>query len=259
MKRGMSLLSMALLILGSTQLHAQFGGGGASGSPSGPSISGEMLKLFGNHKAFLADLEFQVRQEDQGNSMTLPGRIAFSDGKTRFEIDLTRAKGDQIRPEAVGQLKQMGMDKVITISLPKKDQSFLIYPGLESYIQLPINDPDAKKTAEDFEMTVTEIGTEEVAGHECTKNKVVVTDKEGNTQESTVWNATDHKDFPVKIETTKDGHNIVLLFKDVQLSKPASDQFAPPPSYAKYDNVMGMMQEIMVKRMGGGAGMPPGQ
>lgn len=216
-----------------------------------------MLKLFGDHKAFSADLEFQLREGGKGDPLTMPGRIAFADGKTRFEMDLTRAKGDQIPPQAMSQLKQMGMDKMITISIPKKSLSYLIYPGLQSYVEMPVDDPDASKTADDFEMTVTEIGKEEIGDHKCIKNKVVVTDKDGEKHESTVWNATDLKKFPVKIETTEEEHNIVLLFSGVKLSAPDAGQFTPESSYTKYDNIMGMMQEIMMKRMGGGAGMPP--
>ena len=255
MRQLIPLIASGLFILGAPQLHAQFGGGG---SPTGPKLSGELLKLFDNHKAFSANLEFEVREGGKGNPMTLPGKIAFSEGKTRFEMDLTKARGDQIPPEAIGQLKQMGMDTLIAISLPKNDQSLLIYPGLKSYVEMPINDPQAQKTAEDFDIEITEIGSDEIDGRKCIKNKVVVTDKNGGQQESTVWNATDLKDFPVKIETTEEGHSLVLTFSEITLSKPAADQFAPPPTYTKYDNMMGMMQEIMMKRMGGGAGGPPG-
>jgi len=256
MKRPITLLTATVLLLGSVPLPAQFGGGGMAGSPSGPSLSGEMLKLFGEHKAFSANLEFQVRQGGTGSPMTMPGTIAFSNGNTRFEMDLTRAKGDQIPPQALEQLKQMGMDKLAMISLPNEDRSYLVYPGLKAYVKLPITDPDAKTPEADFEMEVTELAKEETGGYPCVKNKVVVTDKEGNKHESTVWNATALKKFPVKIETTEDGHQVVLLFTNVKLSKPDADLFAPPSAYTGYDNMMGMMQEIMMKRMGGGAGMP---
>ena len=48
------------------------------------------------------------------------------------------------------------------------------------------------------------------------------------------------------------------LFKNVKLSKPATGDFEPPASYDKYDNMMTMMQQVMMKRMGGGMNMPPG-
>jgi hypothetical protein len=256
MRRLILLLATLLFTVSISHVHAQFGGGMGS-SPTGPSLSGELLKLFGDHTAFSANLEFEVRQNEVGNPVTLPGKISFSDGKTRFEMDLTQAKGDQIPPEAIIQLKQMGMDKMVVISLPSQDQSLLVYPGLKSYVKMPINDPDADKTVDDFDIQITELGREERGGYKCTKNRVVVTDKAGGSQESTVWNANELDGFPVRIETTEEGHGVVLLFKDVKLATPASSQFTPPADYTPYDNVMGMMQEIMVKRMGGGTGTAP--
>ena len=50
---------------------------------------------------------------------------------------------------------------------------------------------------------------------------------------------------------------MVMLFTDVKLSQPAPDRFSPPAGYEKYDNIMTMIQQVMMKRMGGGAGAPP--
>jgi hypothetical protein len=108
-------------------------------------------------------------------------------------------------------------------------------------------------------METTELAKETVDGHACVKNKVVVTDEKGEKHESTTWNATDLKDFPIKIETTEQGTPMTMSFKNVKLAKPQASQFEPPAGFKKYDNFMTMMQEEMSKRMGGGAGMPPGQ
>jgi hypothetical protein len=255
MKQSIFRLAIVSLLIGATPLPAQLGGGGMSGSPTGPSLSGEMLKLLGEHKGFSAKLEFQVRPGGKGSPTTMPGKIFFADGKSRFEMDLSQAKGDQIPPQALEQLKEMSMDKLTMISLPKKDQSYLVYPGLECYVKLPVSDPDAKNAGTDLEMDVTRLGEEDMGGYPCIKNKVVVTDREGKQHESTVWNAVALKEFPVKIQTTEEGHEVTLLFTDVKLSRPGDDLFAPPAAYAAYDNMMGMMQAIMMKRMGAGA--PP--
>jgi len=255
MKRITHLATAIVWLLGTCLLPAQVGGG-MGGSPGGPSLSGEMLKLFGDHKVFSAHIEFEVRQDDAGAPVTMPGTIAFSDGNTRFDMDLTQARGAQIPPQAIAQLKQMGMDKLAMISLPGKEESFLVYPNLEAYVKLPINDPDAKADPSDYSMEVTELGKDDAGGYACIKNKVVVTDKEGNRHESTVWNATSLKQFPVRIETTEDGQAVALLFTDVKLSKPEAKLFSPPSTFKGYDDVMGMMQEIMMKRMKDAAGAP---
>lgn len=103
---------------------------------------------------------------------------------------------------------------------------------------------------------MTELGKETVEGHGCLKNKAEVSDKKGKKRDYTVWNATDQKKFPVKIESKDSNTNMVMLFKDVKFDNPEASQFEPPASYKKYDSVMSMMQQEMMKRMGGGMNMP---
>jgi hypothetical protein len=89
------------------------------------------------------------------------------------------------------------------------------------------------------------------------KNKVVITDDQGKTHESTVWNAGDLKKFPIKIEMTEDGRTTTMLFKNVKASKPDATLFDPPKSYKKYESQQALMQQEMMKRMGVTA-VPPG-
>ena len=84
----------------------------------------------------------------------------------------------------------------------------------------------------------------------------MVTDKEGKTHESTVWNATDLKNFPVQIVAAEHA-NATLRFKNVNLSKPAADQFQPPSDFTKYDDMRTMMMQTMMKRHG--VTPPPGR
>ena len=76
----------------------------------------------------------------------------------------------------------------------------------------------------DFKVETTELGKETVDGHPCVKNKVVVTDKESKQHESTVWNATDLKNFPVKIETGRERRHFDHAFKNISLTKPDADR-----------------------------------
>jgi len=86
----------------------------------------------------------------------------------------------------------------------------------------------------------------------------VVTDARGTNKEFTVWNATDLKNFPVKIIHVEKDTGITMTFKDVILAKPAASAFDLPAGYTRYDNMQTMMQTEMMKKMGGGLGLPPG-
>ena len=243
------LLTTALVALGLTPAFAQ------PGPPAGgAAFDGAMRKLFGDNSAFTATLESQIKPQS-GDLITMPGKISFDSGKARMEMNLATATGLKLPPGAAAQMKSMGLDQMVTISLPEKKSVLLIYPGLQSYVDNPL---PAAATNLNFKVTTTELGKETVAGHPCMENRVFVTDAKGATNEFTVWNATDLKNFPVKISRTGPEADVTMLFTDVSLTKPAASLFEPPAGYARYDNVQTMMQTEMMKKMGGGMGLPPG-
>jgi outer membrane lipoprotein-sorting protein len=256
MKKYIPVFTAAMLSLILIPAHAQPGMGGP---PPGPSFGGDMAKLFGENTAYSANLEMHTAGDARSMEATMPGKIAYLEGKTRFEMDMTEMKSASMPAQAAAQMKQMGMDKIVTISRPDKSTICMIYPGLQAYVENPIPDADAAKPASDFESEATEQGKETVDGHACVKNKVIVTDKAGKTHQSMVWNAADLKNFPVKIETSEGGQTTTMLFKNVKLDRPDAAQFEPPAGFKKYDSMMAMMQQEMMKRMGGARGMPPGQ
>jgi hypothetical protein len=50
-----------------------------------------------------------------------------------------------------------------------------------------------------------------------------------------------------------------MLFKKISFAPPAADIFEVPTGFTKYASVQTMMQTEMMKKMGGGAGLPSGQ
>jgi hypothetical protein len=161
---------------------------------------------------------------------------------------MSEIKGAKIPPNALAQMKAMGMDSLISISRPDLKLTYVIYPGMNSYVAMPPRDPSTSVSPDDYKAETAELGKETVDGHDCVKNKVTVTDKNGNKTESTVWNASDLKNFPVKI-VTSGAVPATILFKDVSFTKPAANLFEPPAGLTKYDNMQTMMQTEMAKHM----------
>ena len=254
------LLVTGALTFGLALSHAQPGAGaGMSGPPPCPKFGNAMAKLFGPNNNFSANLEFQFKDK-AGDTTFMPGKLAYADGKSCFEVDMARVKSPQIPAGAGEQLKQMGMDKMLSISRPDKKISWFVYPSMNAHVEMPLQARDATTTDSDSKVEVTKLGNEKIDGHDCVKNKVVVTDKDGSVHEATVWNASDLKEFPVRIETTEEGNAVVKLFKDVKLGKPDSALFDPPKGSTKYENMMSLLQTEMMKRLGGPGGLKiPGQ
>jgi len=254
MKTKLQSLLVAVLGLGLIAASAQPGGG--MGGPGGPNFGGSMSKLFGDNKAFSATMEIEAKDGRAGDT-TIPGKLSFDDGKSRFEMDMTKMKNSKMPAEAMEQMKAMGMDSMVMISRPDKKTSYMVYPGLKAFAEMPLKDADSAETLSKYKVETTELGKETMGGHACVKNKVVVTDDKDKKHESTVWNATDLKNFPVKIETAEGGAKVTMLFKDVKLEKPEAKLFEAPAGLKRYDNMMSLMQEEMMKRMGEGGFPPP--
>jgi outer membrane lipoprotein-sorting protein len=215
--------------------------------PTGPNFDGAMDKLFGFNSGFSATMEMHST-DPTGKQMTMSAKMAHADGKSRIEMDMWGTQGANMPPQVAARMKQMGMSKTTVINRSEKNVSYVIYPDMQAYTEMPAQSKYAP--ASDYKVEVTKLGEESIDGHACVKNKCVVTDPDGATHEYTVWNASDLKQFPLKIETkSENGQAMVMLFKDVKLEKPDDAQFEPPSDFKKYDSMM----SLMMSRARGGA------
>jgi hypothetical protein len=226
---------------------------GQFGSPSagaGPHFDSAITILFGTNQSFSAQMNFQTTIGPNDNA-SVPGKIVFDAGKSRFEMNISEMVSSSLPSSAAAQMKAIGMDTMVAISRPDLKQAYLVYPGLNSYATMASTGSTDSGT-NDAKLTTTELGKETIEGHDCIKNNAVVTDKDGNKHESTVWNAGDLNNFPVKIITTEGGKSVTMIFKNVSFEKPAASAFEAPSGYTKYNDVQTMLSTEVMRRMGGG-------
>ncbi len=258
MKTKLSVIICAALALTALHLPAQPGprGGGQGMGGPGLKFSPGFYKLFGEHKAWTAGIEIQMINPVAGGKILMPGKIAMLDGKSRVDRDLTKMQGGGMPPGAAEQAKAFGMAEMANITRPDKKAIYMVYTGLEAYLEKPL--PEESDVTEDkYKLEITEQGKETIDNHPCVKSKFVITDSQGKKQEGMVWKATDMKNFPLRVQVQDQGQNVTMDFKDVKLTAPAATLFEPPAKFKRYDSQQAMMQEVMMKRFGAGAGGPP--
>lgn len=220
------------------------------GSTAG--INAALAKLFGDVKAFSAKSEVQVFDKDQKEKVSMPMDFALLDGKMRVEVDMTRMKNKDVPAEAAASMKQFGMDRIVSVILPDKKSTYIIFPGMQSYVNMPLPKQDQETYEKNPKIEKTVIGKETLDGHPCVKHKVVITDDQGRHHEATVWNASDLKDFPVQILTKEKDDTVMLRYRQVQFARPDAKQFEPPADFKAYDDMQSLMQGVMMKMMGSG-------
>lgn len=74
----------------------------------------------------------------------------------------------------------------------------------------------------------TPAGSEEMEGHKCKVENVVVTKPDGTTVKSKVWEAEDLKGVPVQIESQTEHGKLLAVYRDIALGTPDKALFTVP-------------------------------
>ena len=242
------LILAAVVSLSGIPVFAQMGGGGP-----GASFGNGMEKLFDANPVFTATM--QTRIEGPNGPMTVKSKMFFDHDNTRTEMNMADAQGGNLPPDAVSQMRALGMDKVVSIGLSDKKSVYMIYPNIRSYVAMDIPE-SAGPVTNAYQTGTTKLGEETVDGHACVKNKAEVWSGD-ETNEFTVWNATDLNNFPIQITMSQQDMSVTINFQNVSFDKLDISLFQPPAGYTRYGNIQDLMQSAIMNHPGGMPGMPP--
>jgi hypothetical protein len=219
----------AALLVTLLSLNAALAQAPAAGTPA--SINTAFVKLFGGVEAFTAKVDTQVFDAYQQEKVRLVMDLACADGKVRYEFSLAQMQSKDLTPSKIASLKESGMERIIGLFRPDKKVTYIVYPGMQSYLSMAL----AKEDIEDFEKGVklekSPLAKATLDGHECVKNNCVVRDSRGPVLQAVTWNATDLKDFPLQIEIKEKGNTVRMHFTQIKFGKPDLQQFEVPPAY----------------------------
>ncbi len=227
---------IAFVILGCLLLVSVSSAQGPGGPPPDPCAA--LAKFFTNDVAFTASAKVVSAGKKKSDNQTMVMLFAVSGGNMRNEMDLTKMSG--VRASDVAGMKQMGMDQMVILKLDDKHAAYIVYPNLQSYCDMP-----GAKGKPEGKVAKTEVGSDTVEKHPCTKSKLTFTAKDGQTSEALVWEATDMKNFPIQYQTVDEGQTTTTTFSDIKMGKPDAALFELPASYKKYDS----MQQMMIGNM----------
>lgn len=231
-----TLVILAAVSILSLPAFAQMGGGA-------PDVNNGLDQLFTANPVFSATMQTVITSP--GGPLTVSEQMYFDHGNWRTDMNMANVHGGNLPPNALTQMKNFGLDQVITITPAAKTNVFLIYPIVHSYVSTPTAAPPALPSAPQM----TKIGSDTVDGHPCIENKVVVNDA-GQQHEFTTWNATDLHNFPLKISITEQNSTATISFQNISFKALSSSLFQPPANDKRFDSIQNLMQSVMMSRMG---------
>jgi hypothetical protein len=210
-----------------------------------PDPCAALAKFFNRDAEFTAKAKVVIAGKKARDNQTMEMLFAVSGRKMRNEMDMTKMSG--IRSSDVEGMKQMGMDKMVILAFPEKQATYMVYPNLKSYCDMPT----PNKANGEGKLEKTELGSDTVEKHACKKSKLTFTDKDGGTAEAMVWEATDLKGFPIQYQTVENEQTMTTTFTDIKMAKPDASLFDLPEGYKKYGNMQEMMMGNMQRLMQG--------
>lgn len=216
---------------------------GSFGAPTG--VDARFLKLFGSNTTFTARMDVLVLDRSGKDWARLPLDLTAAGDRLRLDLDVEQIKSRDLPGFLVASLKEVGLTRVVNLVLPEKKSTYVIYPGMRSYLNLPLTQAEIESHQEGYRIEKTVLGKETVEGHPCARNKVVVRSGERAVLEATTWEATDLRDFPMKIETREKENVIQLTLSGIKFVKADAAQFAVPAGFVEYKDPQAMMVGIM--------------
>lgn len=174
--------------------------------------------------------------------------FALLDGKTRQEMDFSQFKYQMISPAA---MKGMGIDNRIVIIRPDLKVNYTLFPRLRAYLKRQLPKENAAALDGEAKMEQIKLGKEDVDGHPCLKNKVIITTGDGKKREIYVWFAIDLRNFPLRIQITEEetGNIEISTYRDIQFIKPDAKLFEPPADFVEYSSFEEMMEKTQPKSL----------
>lgn len=235
-------LVAAILFCGSLPAVAQFDGPGSTG------VSASLIRLFGTNHAFTALAEVQVLGPDNKERIGTPMNFTRLENRIRVEVDMNRMRNRE-QPNALAQVKPLGMDSVVSIIRPEQRTTLITFPKLRAFVKLDMPPGEAEAFSKRAKVERTTVGKEKMEGHACVKQRVVITDDAGKKSEATVWAATDLRDFPVCVATKEKGGTVVIRFRQIQFTRAEAGKFEPPAGYTECADLQVLMAGPVVKFM----------
>ena len=214
----------------------------ASAQLPGAGVSAALTRLFAGFPAFSAKAEVRVLDAGQKESLRTPMDMAVSGSQVRLEVNMGQITGRNLPADEITNLKRMGLDHVISVTRPDRRAMSMIYPRVRSYVDTPMSPAEIAAYTQPLKVEKNAVGREIVAGHSCVKNHTVVRDATGAVVlEAITWNASDLKDFPIRIATKELDKTSMMDFHQIKLAPPDPKFFELPGGYAKYSSSEAMI------------------
>lgn len=188
-----------------------------------------LLQALGDFTA-TGDLEIQTGEGAGLQRQLFPVTLQMLAGRLRLELSLRHVKTDQLEGGEFTVLRQVGVDRVVTIALPHLRVQHLVYPAIGSYVTQSLPD---EALPSGYRLDRQLVGPESLQGKTFNKYRLTMTHLFKDVRQSVDWWETvPHQ--PAFLKMAVGGALISIRFRDIARQKPQPELFEVPIEFFKH-------------------------
>jgi len=222
---GVALCSM----LAGCAHHREFSGAEQRAMATPPAfLTGSMALVLTNGRSYSAQIVFETKTV-WGSTQAVSGNFAAAGTKLAFEPELTKSA------------RKNAQAKMVFVWDTVQSSGYALNDALQGYA--PFSGP--------VRFTNIVAGKQNTApqqllGHECEEETVIVNGEDGSINRLQVWRATDLRGFPLRI-VSGDTNSSSLTFSKIQFGPP-TELLMSSEGFTKYESPEAMVTELVARQ-----------
>jgi hypothetical protein len=212
---------------------------------AGGALNAALAKIFADAPPFTADSDTSVEPAGGGTKVHAPMKFAVHGGRLRFEVDVARLRGPEMPAQVLANLQRMGMDHMVTVTLPAERKMLVVYPALSAFTHLVLPAEQLPDLAS-LQLTARPDGAERVNGQPCAREQFTLTGPHGLQLEGVLWRAQDEADLPVRVRIPQADGVVTLDLMNVKRARaPDAAIFGPPAGYREFADMQALTLDAL--------------
>ncbi len=212
-----------------------------------PMMKAVFSKLLADTPEFSASSVVELLNTNGVVQMKIPMNFALTADRMRQEIDVM---GMNLQPEVRAAVQKGHLDKIVLITQTDTRKIFLLFPGLQAYVEYPI--PEAvldEMTARASQVNIQrkEFAKEMVGTHPCLQVRVIAYETNRPPEIALLRCATDLNMFPIQMDILTPTTTTKFAFEDVSVKGPAASVFEVPANYVEFPDSAAVSRYAMEK------------
>ncbi len=176
-------------------------------------------------KDFTAVVHSVSLNKGNNQSWVFDAPLWITGPKMKMEMDMTQ----MMAASGAKNAEQSPMSKMTVLNRGDKKTGYTLYPNVQRYVV----HSETAEPGEKPKVDKTKVGSEAIDGHPCDKYKVVITTKDGTTQEGFIWNAKDLGGMTIRSEVENKDFKMTTELKKVVLKSSPASVFEIPQGYTE--------------------------